>query len=274
LNLGAANPKALEDSDMRAHTRVPVNGQGRGGAARRAAVLAAGLALGLAAAASARVQFDVPPTQPGAPTVDDSIVAHLIVPIACREPEFVVARIDTAIDLRYQPPIFDCPLVPSNQQRSVVIGSLPAGAYLLRVSNVLSASPVPDDQVLLVVAPSACEPDPAVPPAEQAAHTLCIGGRFTVTAEWTAHDGSHGFGTAMPLTAESGAFWFFHPDNLELMVKVLDACSYNQRSWVFAAGLTDVGVVLRVYDKLTRLGRSYTSLRGQPFLPVTDVNAT
>jgi hypothetical protein len=235
--------------------------------------LAAALAVVVTAPVAATERFDEPPTEPAAPTAADAISARLIVPIACEEPQFVVVRIDTVVELRYQPPSIDCPTLPTDQPRTVAIGALPAGTYDLRVLNVLAAGPGFDDQATVVVTPSGCEPDPALPAAGQSDLVLCIGGRFTVTAEWTAHDGSHGFGRPLPLTAESGAFWFFHEDNLELMVKVLDACSYNQRSWVFAAGLTDVGVVLRVFDKVTRVERTYTSVRGHAFQPVTDTTA-
>lgn len=34
-----------------------------------------------------------------------------------------------------------------------------------------------------------------------------------------------------------GYFWFFEEDNVEVVLKVLDACSFTDRFWVFAAGL-------------------------------------
>jgi len=103
---------------------------------------------------------------------------------------------------------------------------------------------------------------------------LCLGGgRFEVRAEWAAFDGSSGSGIAVPLSQESGLFWFFWEENLELAVKVLDGCGINDRYWVFAAGLTNVEVDLRVTDTWT--GASWTARNpsGEPFQPILDVEA-
>jgi len=59
-----------------------------------------------------------------------------------------------------------------------------------------------------------------------------------VTAEWETSAGQRGSGKARPLTDESGTFWFFAESNVEIIVKVLDACGAFGRFWVFAAGLT------------------------------------
>jgi CSLREA domain-containing protein len=78
---------------------------------------------------------------------------------------------------------------------------------------------------------------------------LCLqDGRFRVTASWASPDGSGGPATAAPLTDDTGNFWFFSPQNLELTVKVLDGCALNDRWWVFSSGLTDRGVNLEVED--------------------------
>src|SRR5262249_48368702 len=78
---------------------------------------------------------------------------------------------------------------------------------------------------------------------------LCLGGgRFTVTATWKTPQGQTGSAQAVPLTVDTGFFWFFGPDNVELLVKVLDGCAFNGHHWVFAGGLTDVEVHLAVSD--------------------------
>lgn len=87
---------------------------------------------------------------------------------------------------------------------------------------------------------------------------VCLSGRFTVAAHWTdPRSGGSGRGRAISITADTGAFWFFDPDNLELVVKVLDARSVNGRFWVFASGLTDLAVELAIEDSLTGLRRVY-----------------
>ena len=82
---------------------------------------------------------------------------------------------------------------------------------------------------------AACTPGPT---------TLCLnGGRFRVTAFYATPDGVSGPGMGVGLTGDSGYFWFFDAANIELVVKVLDACTLGN-FWVFAGGLTNVGVTL------------------------------
>jgi CSLREA domain-containing protein len=86
---------------------------------------------------------------------------------------------------------------------------------------------------------------------------LCLGegDRFRVTARWTTRDGS-GPARSLPLTRDTGAFWFFNPANLEIVLKVLDGCAVNDRYWVFLSGLTNVGVEVTVRDTLS--GKTWT----------------
>ncbi len=57
------------------------------------------------------------------------------------------------------------------------------------------------------------------------------------------------------------------------MVKVLDGCFVNDRWWVFAGGLTDLGVTLTVEDTVSGESAVYTSPLGEPFHTVADVDA-
>jgi hypothetical protein len=75
------------------------------------------------------------------------------------------------------------------------------------------------------------------------ATTLCLNGRHQVKASWrTDPPGgtSHPAQVAPLATAESGLFWFFGPNNWEVMVKVLNGCGLNDRWWVFSAATTNV----------------------------------
>ena len=106
------------------------------------------------------------------------------------------------------------------------------------------------------------------------ATSLCLdNGRFRVTADWTAGDGSTGHGRAVNLTANSGYFWFFDAANVEMVVKVLDGCASNQHQWVFAAGLTNVQVTTTVTDTFSGLAKTYTNPQGTPFVPIQDTAA-
>jgi hypothetical protein len=104
--------------------------------------------------------------------------------------------------------------------------------------------------------------------------TLCLNqGRFAVEAEWATDQGTSGQGRAVKLTGDTGCFWFFDSANFELMVKVLDACSFTDRFWVFVAGLTNVEVTLTVTDTESGKTKSYHNPRRTPFQPIQDTDA-
>ncbi|HEX6203100.1 MAG TPA: hypothetical protein VF100_08875, partial [Thermoanaerobaculia bacterium] len=90
--------------------------------------------------------------------------------------------------------------------------------------------------------PVACQPG--------AAHLCLGGGRFRVEVDQRNPypPFGQGAGRAVPLTADTGAFWFFHPANLELMLKVLDGRLVDDHWWVFSAGLTTVEHWIMVFD--------------------------
>jgi hypothetical protein len=104
---------------------------------------------------------------------------------------------------------------------------------------------------------------------------LCLqGGRFRVRADFRTAQPATGAGRATPLTTDSGYFTFFADDNVELLVKVLDACvTPFDRFWVFAAGLTDVEVTLTVADTEGDVVRRYVNPLGTAFPPIQDTDA-
>lgn len=105
--------------------------------------------------------------------------------------------------------------------------------------------------------------------------TLCLdNGAFSVTASFhSTPDGSSAPATAVPLTGNTGYFWFFDPANVEMTVKVLDGCSVNGRFWVFAGGMTNVGVEWKVTNNQSGTVNSYSNAFGTPFQPVQDTAA-
>ncbi len=108
------------------------------------------------------------------------------------------------------------------------------------------------------------------------ATSLCLErGRFRVESTWRTPAGETGDGQAVPLTDATGTFWFFGPDNVETLVKVLDACELPnfESFWVFAAGLTDVEVMIRVTDTVSGEVKEYLNPQSTPFLPVQDTGA-
>jgi hypothetical protein len=106
------------------------------------------------------------------------------------------------------------------------------------------------------------------------ATTLCLGGRrFRLQATYRTNDGKSGAATAVSLTDDSGYFWFFDRENVELIAKVLNGCGVNGRQWVFAGGLTNVEVELTVTDTVTGATKRYTNPQNRPFDPIQDTGA-
>lgn len=99
-------------------------------------------------------------------------------------------------------------------------------------------------------------------------------GRFAVEVEWRDFEGLEGDGQAILPSSDSGEFYFFSPNNTELLVKVLDACDSAFNSfWVFAAGLTNIELTLTVTDTQTQEVKVYTNPLGADFQPVLDTGA-
>ena len=104
--------------------------------------------------------------------------------------------------------------------------------------------------------------------------TLCLNNaRYKVQSQWITRDGASGSGLVIPMTGDTGAFWFFGSSNVELVVKVLNGCGFNSRYWTFAGGLTDVNVVLTVTDTMTGAVKTYVNPQGAPFQPIQDTTA-
>lgn len=116
--------------------------------------------------------------------------------------------------------------------------------------------------------------DQVPPPVESDPEVLELNdSRFRVTTRWRTPQGTSGSGQAVALTDDSGTFWFFNEANVEVVVKVLDACVVNDRFWVFAAGLTNVEVELSVFDTETGSERVYRNPLETPFQPIQDTDA-
>lgn len=105
---------------------------------------------------------------------------------------------------------------------------------------------------------------------------LCLGdGRFQVEVTWRDFQGGSGVGSVVPgaASSDSGLFWFFAPDNWELLVKVLDGCAITGHHWIFAAATTTVDYTLKVTDTETQEVWTWRNQPGRPAPAVTDTNA-
>ncbi len=105
--------------------------------------------------------------------------------------------------------------------------------------------------------------------------TLCLqDGRFEVKARWRDFQGQEGEGHVVPgANSDSGLFWFFNSNNWEMLIKVLDGCSLNDRYWVFAAATTNVEYTLTVRDSYSGDSKSYTNSLGTASPAITDTSA-
>lgn len=109
---------------------------------------------------------------------------------------------------------------------------------------------------------AACVPDGA---------TLCLNSsRFRVQTQWVTSDGLTGAGHAVALTGDTGYFWFFSSNNVEMIVKVVDGRVFNNNFWVFAGGLTNVQVITTVTDTEAGLVKVYANPQGTAFQPIQD----
>ena len=76
-----------------------------------------------------------------------------------------------------------------------------------------------------------------------------LGGRFEVSVVGNNYALDPFVGRTVPLASnDSALFWFFQPANFELLVKIVDGCSLNNRFWVFYAATTNVEFTLTVVD--------------------------
>jgi hypothetical protein len=163
----------------------------------------------------------------------------------------------------------DLGAVPANTTAVNIIGLTPSTTYFFRVrasndqgfsaySNVASATTHSGT--------STCTSSPTV---------LCLNNdRFRVEATFRIPGGTTTQAQTVRLTNDTGYFWFFNAANVEILVKVLNACSQPRpRYWVFAAGLTNVRVDITVTDTQTGQVRTYSNPQGQAFLPIQDTSA-
>jgi ELWxxDGT repeat protein len=143
----------------------------------------------------------------------------------------------------------------------------PLGAFATAVETIETPAAAPLDLVSERVDPAAavpCQPGPG---------RLCLNGnRFAVEVAWKDFQNRTGPGTAVPLTADTGTFWFFDAANVELVVKVLDGRGLNGKFWLFYGALSNVEYTLTVTDTETGTIRTYRNPSGR-FASVADTGA-
>ncbi len=107
------------------------------------------------------------------------------------------------------------------------------------------------------------------------ATSLCLAdGRFEVRVDWSTAGGGEGSARTVPGgTNNSGLFYFFDPDNWEMLIKVLDGCAINGHHWVYSAAATDLGLDITVTDTGTGSTWRYEKQPGPPAAAITESKA-
>jgi plastocyanin len=155
---------------------------------------------------------------------------------------------------------------------SVVVGGLaPATGYVFRIraENAAGTSAYSNEARAATDAPiAACVPD---------ATTLCINnGRFRVRTHWRSSTQSgDASAVALDFAPDSGLFYFFSQTNIEMLIKVLNACvpAFGNKYWVFYAATTNVELTVTVTDTQTGKTRVYFNPLNAAAPPVQDTNA-
>jgi hypothetical protein len=114
----------------------------------------------------------------------------------------------------------------------------------------------------------------ASPSCTPSARNLCLNAsRFQLQVDWEVpSQGRSGTGTAIPITTDTGYFWFFTSANVELVIKVLDGRAINDHYWVFYGALSSVQYTIRITDTVTGATKTYTNPSGT-LASVADTSA-
>ena len=167
----------------------------------------------------------------------------------------------------------NCPILPIPGAHIFAepfqVGPLPAGEYEVRFFEHVEGETRPrlHRQTLTVHDADGCVPSDTV---------LCLqDGRFRVEVDWKDFENHAGKGHAIPLEGrdDSGLFWYFREENIELTVKVLNGCGLGGHWWVFLSSGSTVEYTVKVTDTLTDRTKTYTNDRGEAAPLVADTAA-
>lgn len=223
--------------------------------------------LGGATAQAAKLTFSPSPAAAGEPI----IATFESVAMACDNGSDleVGSVVGNEIRLEVSPP--GCPFTPSSfvfYTASTTLGSLAAGTYTIYVVAPGGSTPILAWEILEVKEPPVC----AVTET-----SLCLGGRFEVTGDWIDFAGGQGLAKVVPDDfgglGNFGVLWFFSQDNPEMVVKVLDGCSFNGYYWVFLSPASTVEYHISVRDVRTGQVKLYGSPLGRLPSLIADTRA-
>lgn len=100
------------------------------------------------------------------------------------------------------------------------------------------------------------------------ATTVClVGNRFQVTMTFNGQTMK-----ANQFTPNTGLFYVSDSTNIEILLKMLDACSFTPYFWLFSGGTTDQSISITAIDTKTGRVKTYGS-SGGPFKTITATDA-
>lgn len=198
--------------------------------------------------------------QPPVPNEEDDV--SLLVDLDCPTTIEVESVVDRIVWLRAGPPNLPDPTCSVPSIATLPLGKLPAGSHTVIVrgqgDNQDSFSGLSRFEVLDLGRPA-----------------VVLAARYQVEATWTRPDGSGGVARGRLIRGSDIAaeLSFANPSNPELLVKLLDGCGNNGHRWLFAGGLTNLGVVLTITDLSTGEALTFENPVGQRFAPILDTQA-
>ena len=94
--------------------------------------------------------------------------------------------------------------------------------------------------------------------------TLYLGeeDRFRIDATFTDFAGKSGVAKIFHTTSQTGQFWFFSPENIELLIKVIDGRDVNNAYWLFHGSASNVQYTVTVTDTVADVQKVYTNPLG------------
>lgn len=170
----------------------------------------------------------------------------------------------------------NCPVLPIPGahvfEEEFTVGPLPAGEYEVRFFEwgILETRPRLHRQILTVHDADRCVPSDTV---------LCLqDGRFKVEVDWKDFKGKTGPGHAIPLAGkdDSGLFWYFSKENIELTAKILNGCGTGANGghwWVFLSSGSTVEYTVTVTDTAMNRTKTYTNDSGEAAPLIADTSA-
>ena len=166
----------------------------------------------------------------------------------------------------------NCAILPPGEFRftfDVEAGPLPPGDYEIQAFDISNGTSPPPPVVTTrakVRDATRCVPSDEAHCLEQ--------GRFRVEAHWTDFQAREGEAKTLPTTLDdTGLFWFFSPDNVELTVKVLAGCDLTGKFWVFISSGSTVEYEVVVTDTKTGQTKTYDNALGQVPELIADTSA-